>query len=135
MEPATVAIIVSLITAIGGAIGGWRLWLDSRANRRVQDANFSLKEWGELLDAHKALKKELEAQKEDLLAQLAENREEIATLKAQLAAMEVRYAEERAAWFKERRALEQRIASLERENTQLREKLDTLEAQTHHQGA
>ncbi len=135
MDETTTAIVIAIVGAIV-SVGGLVLRVyDTRAARLAQNESVdaaareaNTKELCAIVDAYKGLKKELE---DHWRSSIAHNEAEIATLKAKLEEMEARYAQERAAWFKERRALEQRIASLERENTQLREKLDTLEAKAH----
>ncbi len=122
MSESTIALVVSLVTAAVAALGGWRLWLDSRTARRVQVKDSTIKEWSTLLEAYKSLQDQLEER-------LAANDAEIKALHAKIEEMEQRHDRERRAWLKERKELEERIAHLERENRDLREELESLKAE------
>lgn len=122
MSESTIALIISTVTALVALWGGWRLWLDSKANRHVQSRDVTVKEWAALLAANKALQDQLEER-------LAANDAEIKRLCAKIQEMEVRHDRERETWIRENRALTQRVAYLEKENRDLRSELNTLKAQ------
>ena len=78
MPESTIALIVSIVTAVIAVAGGWRLWLDSRTARRVQVQDVTVKEWCALLNTYKNLREQLESQ-------LEQNRREIRELRGELA--------------------------------------------------
>jgi DNA-binding transcriptional MerR regulator len=114
MSESTIALTISIVTALVAIWGGWRLWLDSKTNRHVQSRDVSIKEWAEVLEAYKCLKEQLEER-------LAANDAEIKELRARIVEMEERHNRERVKW-------EERIACLEKENRSLRGELDSMKA-------
>ena len=126
MPESTIALIVSIVTATIAALGGWRLWLDSRTTRRVQVKDSTVKEWRALLEAYGSLQDQMEGR-------LAANDAEIKALRAKIEEMEQRHDRERKIWLKERGELEDRIAPLERENCDLRGELESLKAEAKSQ--
>lgn len=121
MSESTIALTVSIVTALVGILGAWRLWLEFKANSHFRSREVSVEEWAALLEANKCLQDQLEQR-------LAANDAEIRALYAKMEAMEARHGQERERWTREKQELMARVACLESENQQLREELDSLKA-------